>query len=534
MSLWFFFGLSLTDPHHNLQQHDRSTPGSICLVGAGPGEVGLITVRGLERLRQADVVVYDALANPALLAQAPPDAERIDVGKRAREHKLTQDQTNALLVAKARDGRFVVRLKGGDPYLFGRGAEEVAYAAKHGIACEVVPGITSGIAAPMMAGIPVTHRQLASTVTFVTGHEDPTKAGTAVDYGALAKLIAAGGTACFYMGVGRVAGIVAALREGGLSGDTSAAAVQWGTLPTQRSLRATLETLAATIDRESIAPPAILVVGPVASMDEPGLDFFTRRPLFGQTILVTRTRQQSSSLAQQLAELGANVLEAPTIEISMPAKADVLPGVLSGLLPGNWLVLASVNGVAALARDLAAAGGDARQLAGVKIAAVGEATAAALWHQLHLKADLVPTRFTAESLAGEMLAREDLQGRRVLILQADIARPALATALRDAGAVVETCVAYQTRMAEALPEAVWRALRERKVDWVTCTSSSTARNLVTLLGDERELLRHPRIASIGPVTSDTIRELGYDVTVEAQPSTVAALVAAIGDDKVKG
>lgn len=499
----------------------------MALVGAGPGDPGLITVGGLSRLRAAEVVVFDALVSPELLAEAPADAEMIDVGKRAGLHKLSQDQINALLVAQAKQGRRVVRLKGGDPYLFGRGAEEAAYLARHGIACEVIPGVTSGIAAPAAAGVPVTHRAVASTLTFVTGHEDPGKDATAIDYSALAKLIGAGGTVCFYMGLSRVGAIAEALAGHGLEGTTPVAIVQWGTTPRQRSLRTTLATAATDVVASGIGAPAIIVVGKVAAIDEPGLDHFTRRPLFGQTFLVTRTRQQASQLAMQLRDLGAQVLEAPTIRLCPPKDWSAVDAELARVNDYHWLILTSVNGVEALAQRLAAINRDARHLSGVKIAAVGDATAEALSTKLGIRADLVPTRFVAESLAGELIAREDVNGKRVLLLRADIARPTLPQMLRDAGAQVTDCVAYETRLAEELPEAVLTALRAGEIDWVTFTSASTARNLGELLGEERSLLERLGVASIGPITTAAVRELGLEVTVEASESNVAGLVDAV-------
>ncbi len=503
-----------------------STP-NVSLVGAGPGDPGLITVRGLERLRQAQVVVFDALVSPELLAEAPADAELIDVGKRAGHHKLTQDQINALLVEKARQGRRVVRLKGGDPYLFGRGAEEAAYLARHGIACEIVPGVTSGIAAPAAAGFPVTHRQIASTLTFVTGHEDPTKEATAIDYAALARLIDAGGTVCFYMGLSRLGAIAQTLIRHGLDRDMPVAVVQWGTTPRQRSVRTTLVTAADDVARQGITAPAIILVGRVAAIDEPGLDYFTSRPLFGQTVLVTRTRQQASQLAASLRELGAHVLEAPTIQLCPPQDWTAVDAALREVKSYDWLILTSVNGVSAVAERLAALELDARHLAGVKVAAVGEATAEAVQRDLGIRPDLVPTRFVGESLAGELIARHDVKGRRMLLLRADIARPALPRMLCEAGAEVVECTAYATKIADALPEAVLDALRQGEVDWVTFTSASTARNLATLLGDEADLLRKVKIASIGPITSDAVRELGLQVTIESAKSDVPSLVQTI-------
>ncbi len=501
--------------------------GHVCLVGAGPGDPGLITVAGLDRLRRAEVVVYDALANPALLDEAPAAAERIDAGKRARRHRLTQDETNALLVDLAQKGRFVVRLKGGDPYLFGRGAEEAAYLGRHGVSVEVIPGVTSGIAAPALAGIPVTHRAMASTVTFVTGHEDPTKGASAIDYAALAGLIAGGGTACFYMGVGRLGSIVHELISRGLSAETPAAVVQWGTTPRQRQTRGTLASIVADVEREGLGPPAIVVVGQVAGIAEPGLNGFTERPLFGRTVMITRTRRQASGLRRRLEELGAEVLEAPTIELVPPASWEEVDAALLRVREFDWIVLTSENGVDALADRLDALGLDGRHLGATRLAAVGDATAEALSRRLALKADFVPSEFVGESLARELIAQHGARGRRFLLLRADIARPALPEALIKAGGEVTEVTAYQTRVAEALPGSMLEALRGRRVGWVTFTSASTVRNLLQMLGPERELLGSVRLASIGPVTSAALRNAGLEPTVEAATAGVDNLVAAI-------
>lgn len=507
---------------------EKKTCGKVCLVGAGPGDPGLITVTGLRSLRNCDVVVFDALANPVLLAEAPDNAQRIDVGKRAKHHKLTQDETNQLLVDLAREGKNVVRLKGGDPYLFGRGAEECAFLTKHGVKCEVVPGVTSGLAAPATAGIPVTHRKVASTVTIVTGHEDPTKGETSVDYDGLAKLIARGGTACFYMGVGRLQQIADSLADCGLPRTTPAAVVQWGTLPQQRTAKGTLATIKAEVERAGVSSPAIIVVGDVAAIDEPGLDYFTDRPLFGKRILVTRTRQQASELRLGLAELGAEVFEAPTLELVPPSAEDDarLNQAIDRIDENDWVLLTSANAVNVLAERLAALGRDARQLGRVQIAAVGDATTAALWDQLRLKSDFVPDQFSGEAMAKQFIKEREVEGRRCLLLRADIARPALPRLLVEAGAIVNEVVAYQTQRPEALPDAVLEALREG-MDWVTFTSSSTVRNLVALLGEEKSLLDGVQAASIGPITSQTMGELGLDVAVESDAASVVSLIEAV-------
>lgn len=510
-----------------MNTHEKKSVGKVCLVGAGPGDPGLITVTGLARLRNADVVVFDALANPVLLAEAPDVAERIDVGKRAKHHKLTQDQTNQLLVDLARDGKFVVRLKGGDPYLFGRGAEECAFITKQGIHCEVVPGVTAGLAAPATAGIPVTHRKVASTVTIVTGHEDPTKGETSVDYDGLAKLIARGGTACFYMGVGRLQQIADSLAECGLTRSTPAAVVQWGTLPQQRTAKGTLDNIKAEVQRAGVSSPAIIVVGDVAAIDEPGLDYFTHRPLFGQRILVTRTRQQASDLRAGLADLGAEVIEAPTLELVTPDNWDGVDEAVGRIDENDWVLLTSANAVNTLADRLAAMGQDVRQLGGVQIAGVGDATTAALWDRLRLTPDFVPRDFSGSSMAKQLIADRAMAGKRCLLLRADIARPELPKLLAEAGAVVNEVVAYQTRVPETLDAAALEALHEGQLDWVTFTSSSTVRNLIELLGNERDLLKSLKTASIGPTTSQTMRKLGLPVTIESESAGVASLIDAV-------
>ena len=508
--------------------------GKVCLVGAGPGDPGLITSRGLELLRRADVVVYDALANPLLLDEAPAEAKRLYVGKRGGQRSFSQDEINQLLVDEARGCGLVVRLKGGDPYLFGRGAEEAAYLARHGIDCEVVPGVTAGIAVPAAAGIPVTHRQVASTVTFVTGHEDLAKGQSSVDYEALAGLIKSGGTVCFYMGVGRLGAISDELRGAGLAEDVSLAVVQWGTLPQQRHVCSTLGSAADDVAAAGIGSPAIIVVGKVVGIDEPGLDYFTRRPLFGQRIVITRTRQQASDLRRQLDELGATTLEAPTIELVEPDDWAPIDAAIRDVAQYDWLVLTSVNGVAVLDERLRRLGFDSRHLAGVKVAAIGDATAQAVREKLGIGVDLMPERFVAEALAQELIDRHGVTGQRMLLLRADIARPVLPRLLDEAGAEVTELAVYQTKLVPALPEQVLAAMREGQVDWVTFTSSSTAKNMVELLGDERSLLDTVKIASIGPITSETIRGLGLTVTVEAGTSNIGGLVEALAGAAVVG
>ncbi len=506
---------------------EANQSGTVYLIGAGPGDPGLLTVRGAELLRRVDAVVYDALANPALLDLAPDDAERIDVGKRAKDHKLPQKQINRWLAELALAGKNVARLKGGDPYVFGRGSEEAIYLHERGISVQVVPGITAGIAGPSYAGVPVTHRRIATTCTFITGHEDPTKTESQTDFAALAGLVKSGGTLCFYMGMGRLGAIAERLTAQGLDGATPAAVVQWGTMPNQRSMRSTLAAVADDAAQQGLGAPAIVVVGPVAGLDAQALGWFERLPLFGQTIAITRTRHQASDLRRELETLGAAVIEAPTIAIDPPDDWTPILDCVRESERYDWLVLTSANGVVALGEAMDKLSIDARHFGGVKLAAIGEATATALREQLGLRADLVPTDFVAESLAAELIAQHDIAGKRFLLLRADIARPVLNEKLTEAGAVVTDLPIYRTRLADGLPEALIEAMQARQVNWITFTSSSTARYFMKLLGDKREWMEQVRIASIGPITSQTVRELGLTVSIEAEHHDIVGLVEAL-------
>ena len=502
--------------------------GRVCLVGAGPGDPGLITARGLALLRAADVVVHDALILPSLLSEAREDALLIDVGKRHADHKMSQDDIHALLLDHAAQGHFVVRLKGGDPFVFGRGAEEAVFLGKQGVFCEIVPGVTAAIAASALAGIPVTHRHFASSVTFITGHEDPAKSNSVTDFAALATLINTGGTLCIYMGMNTLDAIVDELMKRGVAPDVAAAAVEWGATPRQRTLRTTLDRLSSLVIEQHIAAPAIVIIGRVVAIEEPGLAAYVDRPLFGQRIVVTRTRDQASDLRLKLEDLGAEVLEAPTIVMEkmtdqVQAKVDAA---LLALNQYDWLVLTSANGVDALADRVEALGLDGRSFANVKIATIGDATAAALFGRLRLRTDLLPPQFIAESLAEE-LTKNGVTGKRFLLLRADIARQSLPELLKKSGGIVEDLPIYQTRPVAQLPPRVLHALTRGQIDWITFTSSSTVRNFIVLLGDQREALRGVKLASIGPITSQTLRENGLTPTVEAKVSDMDGLVAAM-------
>ena len=475
---------------------------TVYLVGAGPGDPGLLTRRGEELLRAADVVVYDRLAPGALLEFAPPGAELIDVGKAPGNAAMTQSEINALLVAHGTAGREVVRLKGGDPFVFGRGGEEAEACIAAGVAFEVVPGITSAIAAAAYAGIPVTHRRVSTSFTVVTGHEDPTKGGSDTDWDALAR---AGGTLVILMGAGRVAEIAKALIAGGRAESTPVAAVRFGTRPEQHTVRATL----GTITEAGVESPSAIVVGDVAALD---FSWFERRPLFGRTVVVTRAREQASELSARLTALGATVLELPAIRIT---PIDFTVPELSQF---EWVIFTSANGVDAFFdRGLTPLSLDARALAPVRIAVIGPGTAGALARR-GLRADLVPERFVAESLLDAFPAGAG----RVLLARAVVARDVLPEGLAAKGSEVEVLAVYRTEPAPPDPDALDR-VRAGDVDVITFTSSSTVDNFCDAVGP---VLPDPQplVVSIGPVTSQTARDHGLRVDAEADPHTIDGLL----------
>ena len=479
---------------------------TVYLVGAGPGDPGLFTRRGEELLRSADVVVYDRLASRVLLDLAPPGAELIDAGKSPAGVALTQEQINEVLVDRGRAGRNVVRLKGGDPFVFGRGGEEAEACRAAGVPFEVVPGVTSAIAAPAYAGIPVTHRGVSTSVTVVTGHEDPTKPGTDTDWDALAR---AGGTLVVLMGAGNVREIARLLVEGGRAETTPVAAVRWGTRPEQHTVRGTLATIADL----GVEAPSAIVVGDVAGLD---LGWFEQRPLFGRRIVVTRAREQASTLRTRLEELGAEVIELPSIATE-PVDFELPP-----LDQYAWLVFTSANGVDAFfERGLAPAGLDARALGGAYVAAIGPGTSDALARR-GIRVDLVPERFVAESL---LAAFPDprREGEQVLIARADSARDVLPQGLHAAGYSVAVLGVYRTVPVEPDPADLAR-VRAGEVDLVTFTSSSTVTNFCDAVGADAA---PARVVSIGPVTSETARVRGLTVHVEADPHTIDGLVDAV-------
>jgi len=479
-----------------------------------------MTRRALELIARADVILYDRLIPAGALDGARPDAELHYVGKSPGGDSASQDEINALLVEHGRAGKDVVRLKGGDPFVFGRGGEEAEALAAAGIAFEVVPGVTAGVAAPAYAGIPVTHRDDASAVAFVTGHEDPAKAESAIDWKALAAFP---GTLVLYMGVRRLPEIAARLIEAGRSADEPAAVVERGTLPDQRTVTGPLREIAETAS--GVRPPAVTLIGPVARLRD-GLDWIERRPLHGRRVVVTRARPQASGLAATLRGLGADVVEAPAIRIvARPVEGEVAR--MAAEIGGYDLVcLTSPNGVKLLFEALAAHGRDARALAGATVAAIGPGTTREL--EAHgIRADVVPERSVAESLLAE-LEKTDLAGKRALVPRAADARDVLPEGLRDAGAEVDVVALYDT-VGEELQASAVDAIG--RADYVTFTSSSTVTRFLDAVGDG--IPNGARVVSIGPVTSATARERGLEVHVEAERHDVDGLVEALVSDAAR-
>jgi uroporphyrinogen III methyltransferase/synthase len=495
--------------------------GFVSLVGAGPGDPGLLTLAGRDRLAAADVVVYDRLLNPVLLDHAP-NAERVFAGKSPERKAMTQDEINAFLVEQAQAGRRVVRLKGGDPFVFGRGGEEALALAAAGIPFEVVPGVTSPVAVPAYAGVPVTHRGIASSFAVVTGHEDDDKEEASVDWDRLATAV---DTVVVLMGGAALPFVASSLIKGGRAPDTPAVSVEWGTTTEQRSVAAPLDQIATAVKEARLGTPLLTVVGQVAGLRE-HIAWFEGRRLYGKRVLVTRTRQQSSALSELLRREGAIPVELPTLDLVPVATEEALEAMTRRLEAREyaWCLLTSTNAVDFVMAHVEASRRDARVFAGCRLAALGSATADAL-RQKGLRADLVAGEFTSAGLIDSL--REAGIAGRVLLPRAEGANPELIARLQDAGCQVDEVVLYESRPpSEADPEAL-QLIRAGRIDVVTFASSSSVRNLASLLGDDFSLIKRAATASIGPVTSDTARELGLEVVIEPQEHTIPALVEAI-------
>ncbi|HEY2801899.1 MAG TPA: uroporphyrinogen-III C-methyltransferase [Chthoniobacterales bacterium] len=498
---------------------DKTKSGRCYLVGAGPGDLGLVTLRAKQLVERADVIVYDYLCNPEMLGWAPQKVEIIYAGKRAGAHTLKQEEINALLVEKSRAGLEVVRLKGGDPFLFGRGGEEAQALVAAQIPFEVIPGVTSAIAAPAYAGIPVTHRGITSHVTFFTGHENPEKSESAIDFAALAKL---GGTQVMLMGVERIEAIVSKMRSNGVRQDLPVALIRWGTTRRQVVVRGTLANIAQRVLEENFEPPAVAIFGEVVSLGK-DLDWQAQRPLTGKRIVVTRTRKQAGALSNRLRDFGAEVIELPTIKIEPPSDLRAFAELVQDAHAYDWIVFTSPNGVTAFFEMFYKLYDDARDIGGARIAALGPATAQRI-RDFHLKVDLQPDEFVAEAVLAEFKKQGDIENLRILIARAEEARDLLPKELSALGAIVDVAFAYRTLLETDDRTEARSRLAEQGADMITFTSSSTVENFL-LLG-----LPWPQgmeVASIGPITSRTARDRGLTIAVEARQHDVPGLVEAI-------
>jgi uroporphyrinogen III methyltransferase/synthase len=496
---------------------------TVYLVGAGPGDPGLVTVRAVECLAQADLVVYDKLVSPRLLEYAPPQAERVCVTDLAACHVERYLPVQQALIQGARAGRRVVRLKGGDPFVFGRGGEEAEALRQAGVPFEVVPGVTAALGAAAYAGIPLTHRQYASAVAFVTGHEDPTKPDTALDWTALARFP---GTLVFYMGMARLARIVAALLSHGKDASTPAAVVHWCTTGEQRTVEAPLVDLPTAVQTAGLAAPALVLVGSVVGL-RGRLSWFERRPLVGKRVLVTRPRHQAGELVRRLELLGAVPLVLPAVEIGPPADWGPVDRAIDALSSYQWLVFTSANGVSAFLERLRVCGRDLRALGGIQLAAIGPGTAEALFGY-HLEPDVVPVEYRSEALAEALRPR--VAGQAILLARADRGREVLREQLERAAGRVEQVAVYRQADAVDSEAPVLDYLRRGEIDYVTLTSANIARALVRALDEVcrgRLESGEVKLVSISPVTSAAVRELGLSVADEAEEYTVAGLVAAL-------
>jgi uroporphyrinogen III methyltransferase/synthase len=497
--------------------------GIVYLVGAGPGDPSLITLRGVECLQRAEVVVYDYLANEQLLCHAPESAERIYAGKIGGRHNQGQDEINSLLVAKAGAGKVVVRLKGGDPFVFGRGGEECEALRDAGIPFEVIPGVTAAVGASAYSGIPLTHRDITASVAFVTGQEGKNKEESNIDWG---RLSLGGGTVVFYMGITTLRRNMQRMVEHGRSPETPVALVRWATTACQQVLVGTLADIADRAEVCGFKPPAITIVGEVVALRDK-LKWFDKRTLCGKKIIVTRAAEQAGEFSATLATRGATVLECPTIRLVEPESWQLLDLAIRELPSYDWLVLTSGNAVRFFFQRLDALGLDARALADCRICVVGPKTADEI-RSFGIKPDLVPTDYKAEGVIDEF-SRLDMKGSRVLFPRADKARDVIPRELKRMGAHVDSPVAYRNIFPERLPPETLFALEKRSVDCITFTSSSTVQNLAAMLGEELmlDMLKGVAVASIGPITSKSCRDLGLKVEIEPEVSTLDALAEAL-------
>ncbi len=502
-------------------KRNRERTGFVYLVGAGPGDPGLFTLKGKEVLEQADVVIYDRLANPRLLKYASPDAEKIYVGKRTGRHTVDQEGINKIILEKAREGNLVVRLKGGDPFIFGRGGEEAQVLAKEGIPFEIVPGVTSAIAVPAYAGIPLTHRSYTASVAFITGHRSDEKDAD-VDWEGLAKGV---GTLVFLMGIKNLPKIAENLIRFGRSPKTPVAVIRWGTTPDHVSIDGTLEDIAERVKEAGIKPPAIVVVGDVAALRRE-IAWFEKSPLLGKRVVVTRSRDQASELVSLLERRGAKCIEYPVIEQVWPEDLSPLDEAIKNIGKYKWIIFTSVNAVKFFLRRARELGRDIRVLGSARIAVVGEATARFL-RGLGIEPDLIPDKFQQEGLlkAFKGLDEAATGENRILYPRAERVRPGLESGLKELGYIVDGVITYRTQLPELTPEER-DALRGKRIDCIVFTSSSTVENFMKLCPEDvrKEIFSRAKIASIGPITTKTLEKYGVRCSIEPDRATISAIV----------
>jgi len=491
---------------------------AVYLIGAGPGDRGLITIRGKDLLQAADVIVYDYLVNPGLLEYAKEGADIIYVGKKAGQKEMSQRAINSLLVRNAKKGKTVARLKGGDPLTFGRGGEEAEALSKNGVHFEVVPGVSSVSAVPAYAGISLTHRDFTSSFAVVTGHEDPSKERSVIPWSALSQI----GTVVFLMGVKKLKQNMTELIKAGKSKRTPAAVITWGTYPHQKTLTGTIETIAGLVkNNEEITSPAIVVIGEVVELRKI-INWYEAKPLFGKTIVVTRPRNQATEFIELLENQGARVIAFPTIEITPPGSFKALDNSIENIELYDWIIFTSVNGVKSFFDRLKLLGKDIRTLHRAKIAAIGEVTALEI-QKKDINVDLIPEDYKAEGLI-KVLKENNIKGTRILIPRAKVARDILPETLRKIGANVDVVTAYITKHPGVTKtRAIKKLIDEDAVDVITFTSSSTARNFFDLLPDFKQKKKRPLIASIGPVTAKVVKEHGFRTGIIPKQYTVTDL-----------
>lgn len=497
--------------------------GKVYLIGAGPGDPGLITLKAVERIKTADVVVYDYLSNEKFLSYAKKGAEIIYVGKMGGNHTLSQWQINELIIKKAKEGKTVARLKGGDPFIFGRGGEEAEEIIQAGIDYEVVPGVTAGVAAAAYAGIPLTHRDFTTTVAFITGHEDPTKDESNIYWDKISTGI---GTLVFYMGIGNLEPNMKRLIENGRSPDTPVALIRWGTTSQQETLVGTVADIAEKAKAANFKAPAITVVGGVVSLRNK-LRWFDKKPLFGRKIVVTRSREQASDFAELLEAYGADVVQFPTIDVVPPKTWKGLDSAIKRINTFNWIVFTSVNGVKYFVERLKKNKKDLRDLKGIKVCAIGPSTAEEL-ESFGITPDFVPKEYRAEGIL-KGLSKGGIKGKRILIPRAEVAREILPEELKKKGAKVKVAAAYRSVKPKNDVEKIKGLFKDKKISLVTFTSSSTVKNFVEMFGDDDyiALLDDVKIASIGPITAKTAGELGIKTDIMPKAYTIPALTEAI-------